>query len=246
MHENHDDDSDVDADQTAEIEKKPVADIVSSEYKYKQRVMLLSSRGIGHRFRHMMNDLSAMLPHSKKDNKLDVKANVQIINELAELNNCNNCIFFEVRRHEDLYLWVSRTPNGPSARFFVQDVHTMEELRMIGNCLKGSRPIVSFDQTFDTTPQYKLIKELFTQVFSTPRTSRRIKPFVDHVLSFSVSDDRIWFRNYQIVEKEGPGSEISLVEIGPRFMLTIVRIFEGSFGGPTLYHSSSFVSPAQV
>ncbi len=30
-------------------------------------------------------------------------------------------------------------------------------------------------------------------------------------------------------------SEASLVEIGPRFVLKLIRIFEGSFGGPTLF-----------
>ena len=34
--------------------------------KNKQRVLLLSSRGITHRMRHFMNDLEALLPHVKK------------------------------------------------------------------------------------------------------------------------------------------------------------------------------------
>lgn len=34
--------------------------------KNKQRVMLLSSRGVTHRMRHLMNDLEALLPHVKK------------------------------------------------------------------------------------------------------------------------------------------------------------------------------------
>ena len=32
----------------------------------KQRVLLLSSRGITHRMRHLMNDLETLLPHVKK------------------------------------------------------------------------------------------------------------------------------------------------------------------------------------
>lgn len=34
--------------------------------KNKQRVLLLSSRGITHRMRHLMNDIEALLPHVKK------------------------------------------------------------------------------------------------------------------------------------------------------------------------------------
>jgi ribosome biogenesis protein BRX1 len=39
---------------------------------------------------------------------------------------------------------------------------------------------------------------------------------------------------------------VTLVEIGPRFVLEIVRIFQGSFGGPTLYQNDSFVSPNEL
>ena len=38
----------------------------SLKKKNKQRVLLLSSRGITHRMRHFMNDLEALLPHVKK------------------------------------------------------------------------------------------------------------------------------------------------------------------------------------
>ncbi|XP_016349723.1 ribosome biogenesis protein BRX1 homolog isoform X2 [Sinocyclocheilus anshuiensis] len=37
--------------------------------------------------------------------------------------------------------------------------------------------------------------------------------------------------------------DASLVEIGPRFVLNLIRIFQGSFGGPTLYESPHFEPP---
>jgi ribosome biogenesis protein BRX1 len=148
----------------------------------KQRVLLLSSRGVTHRMRHLMNDIEALLPHVKKgkigaspydvgftrdtDSKLDSKSQLHLLPELADLNNCNNTLYFEARRHEDLYLWAAKTPNGPSVKMHVQNVHTMDELKMTGNCLKGSRGILSFDEAFDATESGKLIKELFTHVRS--------------------------------------------------------------------------------
>lgn len=42
------------------------------------------------------------------------------------------------------------------------------------------------------------------------------------------------------------GPEISLVEIGPRFVLTPIVILEGSFGGPVIYENKEYVSPNQV
>ncbi|KAJ7333311.1 Brix domain-containing protein [Mycena albidolilacea] len=116
--------------------------------KNKQHVLLLSSRGITHRMRHFMNDLEVLLPHVKKDSKLDCKSQLHLLPELADLNNCNNTLYFEARRHEDLYLWASKTPNGPSIKMHVQNVHTMDELKMTGNCLKGSRVSAELRQSF--------------------------------------------------------------------------------------------------
>ena len=40
----------------------------------------------------------------------------------------------------------------------------MAEVKLTGNCLKGSRPMLSFDLAFDAQPHLVLLKELFTQV----------------------------------------------------------------------------------
>jgi len=223
---------------------------VPKKKKNKQRVLLLSSRGITHRMRHLMNDLEALLPHVKKDSKLDSKSQLHLLPELADLNNCNNTLYLEARRHEDLYMWAAKTPNGPSIKLHVQNVHTMDELKMTGNCLKGSRGILSFDKGFDETEWGRLTKEVFTHIFGVPPTARKAKPFIDHVLTFSILDSKIWFRNFQILEKDpaepnGP-PKTTLVEIGPRFVLTPIRIFEGAFGGATVFSNPEFVSPAAV
>ena len=42
------------------------ASVAAKKKRNKQRVLLLSSRGITHRMRHLMNDLEALLPHIKK------------------------------------------------------------------------------------------------------------------------------------------------------------------------------------
>lgn len=145
----------------------------------------------------------------------------------------------------------------------------MEELHFTGNCLKGSRPILSFDATFDSAPHLRVLKELFLHMFGVPKGARKSKPFIDHVMGFTLADGKIWIRNYQISETEssslsatqdsssekpkvakakekGKETEISLVEIGPRFVLTPIVIQEGSFGGPIIYENKEFVSPNQI
>ncbi|EPQ29370.1 uncharacterized protein PFL1_03125 [Pseudozyma flocculosa PF-1] len=233
----------------------------------KQRVLMLPSRGVTSRMRHLINDLETLMPHSKKDSKLDSKSQLHLLNELAELHNCNNTLYFEARKAEDLYMWASKTPNGPSAKFHVHNIHTMDELKMTGNCLKGSRPLLSFDKAFDESPHWTLIKEMFTHMFGVPRGARRSKPFVDHVLSFSIVDNKVWFRNYQIIEND-PGAtaliaaaegaegkksrpkqeakQPTLVEIGPRMVLSPIRVFEGSFGGATVFENPEYISPNTI
>jgi ribosome biogenesis protein BRX1 len=212
--------------------------------KNKQRLLLLASRGIISSFRHLMNDLNLLLPHSKKESKWDSKGHLTSLNELCELCNTNNCLFFETRKKE-LYWWLSKTPNGPSVKFNVLNVFNMSELKLTGNCLKGSRAILSFDAGFDSEPFLKLTKEILTQTFGTPTTSRKKKPFFDHVFTFTWADGRIWFRNYQIIQDPTEADKMSLEEIGPRFVLQIVRIFDGSFGGSTIYENSEFKTAQQ-
>ncbi|XP_026111147.1 ribosome biogenesis protein BRX1 homolog [Carassius auratus] len=212
--------------------------VSSGKWTNKERVLVFSSRGISFRTRHLMMDLRTMMPHSKADTKMDRKDKLFVVNEVCEIKNCNKCIFFEAKKKQDLYMWISNVPHGPSAKFLVQNVHTLAELKMTGNCLKGSRPLLSFDPKFDQEPHYALLKELFTQTFSTPRYHPKSQPFVDHVLTFTIADHRIWFRNYQIIEEDA-----SLVEIGPRFVLNLIKIFQGSFGGPTLFENPHFQSP---
>lgn len=233
-----------------------------------------------------------MMPHGRKDAKFDSKSKLYQLNELAELYNCNNVLFFEARKGKDLYMWFSKVPNGPTVKFYAQNcecgrrpaglagnrhadigpVHTMEELHFTGNCLKGSRPILSFDCAFEQEPYLRVIKEIFLHIFGVPQGARKSKPFIDHVMGFSVADGKIWVRNYEIREVEkvkGEGGEeggeegeksnkgrkhkggdkdtdISLVEIGPRFVLTPIVIQEGAFGGPIIYENKRFISPNKI
>ena len=224
------------------------------QFMNKQRTLLISSRGVNFRHRHLIQDLNSLLPHSRKEPKLDTKKDLGQLNEIAELYNCNNILFFEARKHQDLYLWLSKPPNGPTIKFYVQNLHTMDELNFTGNCLKGSRPVLSFDHRFETSPHYKLIKELLIQNFGVPPNARKSKPFIDHVMSFSIVDDKIWVRTYEVSNsarnkseyEEEEQEDLSLVEIGPRFVMTVILILEGSFGGPKIYENKQYVSPNVV
>eukprot|EP00939_MAST-03C_sp_MAST-3C-sp1_P002043 g2043.t1 len=244
-------------------EKRP-GDVSSDKKRAmvsERRVLVFSARGLVSRYRHLMLDVRKILPHHKKDAKFDMRNNFHEIVEICEMKSCKNCLFFECRKKKDLFLWASHTPNGPAVKFHVTNVHTMAELKFTGNCLLGSRPVLVFDKLFDTIPHWKLIKEIFTQIFAPPVDHPKSKPFVDHAISFFIVDGRIWFRHYQIVTRtetqavkaaralkadnqtQFDNAKSSLVEIGPRFVMDVVRVFDNSFGGKTLFQNPKFVSP---
>ena len=109
---------------TARQPKKAVSESTTSTStspKIKQRVLILSSRGITHRHRHLLNDLYSLLPHGRKESKIDTKTKLYQLNELAELYNCNNILFFEARKGKDLYIWMSKPPNGPTVKLYLQN-----------------------------------------------------------------------------------------------------------------------------
>ncbi|GAM19211.1 hypothetical protein SAMD00019534_023860, partial [Acytostelium subglobosum LB1] len=209
----------------------------------KKRVLVMSTRGISPKNRHLMQDVLDLIPHSKKESKLDDRKSLAVINESCEMKSCNYAILFDTRKHTDLFLWMAKTPLGPTIKFGVSNVHTLDELQMTGNCLKGSRPFLHFDATFDAQPHLLLAKELLTQIFSTPKGHVKSKPFFDHVFSFFYQDGRIWLRNYQISDHEFKKQERLLTEIGPRLILSISKIFSGGFGGQVLYNNADFVTP---
>jgi ribosome biogenesis protein BRX1 len=138
----------------------------------------------------------------------------------------------------------------------------MGELGFGGNCLKGGRGVVVFDKSFDDqiggSEVSSLLREMLRGVFCVPSKGvRGMKPFIDRIIGIYGLDGKIWIRIYEIRESEKKltetqkaeiqaGTDISLVEIGPRFVLTPIVVLEGSFGGPVLFENKEFVSPNQI
>lgn len=187
-----------------------------------------------------MSDIKTLMPHHRPESKMERSKTLSLVNEMCEMKHCNKAILFEGRRKRDLYMWLSNIPKGPSAKFLIENIHTMGELKMTGNCLRGSRPLLSFDQKFDTIPHLSLLKELMIQIFGVPNHHPKSQPFIDHVYTFTFLDNRIWFRNFQILSEDG-----GLAEVGPRFVMNPVKIFEGSFTGNAIWENPDYVSPSK-
>lgn len=207
--------------------------------KTRARVLVLTARGINYRDRHFLRDLKMVMPHHKAEPKMERWKTLSVIKEMAEIKNCEKAFLLEGRHKKDLYMWLANINNGPSMKFLVESLSTMMELRLLGNCLRGSRPLLSFDRCFDTKPFLMLAKELLIQVFGVPMNHPKSQPFIDRLYTFTFIDKRIWFRHYQILSEDG-----ALSEIGPRFVLNPVKIFQDTFSGSTVWENQDYQSPS--
>uniref|UniRef100_A0A182JBQ1 Ribosome biogenesis protein BRX1 homolog n=1 Tax=Anopheles atroparvus TaxID=41427 RepID=A0A182JBQ1_ANOAO len=237
-----------DSDESSDEDIPPLKDTRTSDepvprktkWTNKQRVLVLCARGINHRDRHLMKDLKTLMPHHRAEPKMERWKTLSIVNEICEMKHCNKVVLFEGRRKRDLYMWLSNAGHGPSVKFLIENIHTMGEMKMTGNCLRGSRPLLSFDDEFTKQPHLALIKELLIQIFGVPNHHPKSQPFVDRVITFTFLDNRIWYRHFQILSEDG-----GLVEIGPRFVMNPIKVFDGSFSGTTIWENAEYQSPAR-
>lgn len=117
---------------------KDAGDIGTKKWKNKQRVLLVSSRGVSYLARHIILNIKTLLPHARADSKFNRKHGLMELGEIADIRNCNKVIYIEMHKKQDAFLWMSCVPSGPSVKFALENMHTMEELKLTGNCLKGT------------------------------------------------------------------------------------------------------------
>ena len=218
----------------------------------KTRTLIVASRGVSHQERHLVNDLINLIPNSKKECKIERDIAAEELNNICYMHSCKFCIYFEHRKRE-LVMWLFKSPGGPLAKFSVTNIHALNEIKLMGNCIKYSRPLLSFDKSFDEQEHLKLLKEMFIQTFNSPKGHPKTKPFYDHQICFYNIDNQIFIRVYQILNEikekftnADKEDKIQLLEIGPRFSLKLIRIFSDSLGGKTLYLNKDYIAPGII
>ncbi|OHT15371.1 Ribosome biogenesis protein BRX1 [Tritrichomonas foetus] len=201
------------------------------------KVLVLLKRGISPVIRHFLHDFNQLLQNPIKAPKFKGKDYV-MLNELADEKNCNVILLFETRHSTEHYLWFALTPGGPSMCFFVENIHSIEELHFIGKCTPRTRPLLFFDPRFNSTPALQIAKEILKQTFGPPFVGEQT--IVDTAISFFYEDGHIWVVRYQIMFDQDPPA---LFEAGPRFCLQPVLILGGSFCGKEIYKNKDFTPP---
>ena len=197
------------------------------------RTLVLGTRGIKARHRHLLRDLLQLLPHGKLGSKLATDDGLGGVLELCEDGECGAALLLDARDPRRLYMWAANCPDGPSAMFQVANIHTVAELKLEARRVSGARNVLVFDRSFETTAERRVLKALLTRAFAVPRDqAAAAEQPARHSISFSWLDGRIWMRVYRI-ETNVVGA-LDVAEIGPRLVLLPTRIIASGFGGAIL------------
>ena len=89
-------------------EEETVSTPAVKSYTNRQRLLVISSRGVTARFRHLQEDIKLLTPHHKTDSKLDAKGDVASVVEIAEFKSCNQIMYFECKKHQGKVFWDQR------------------------------------------------------------------------------------------------------------------------------------------
>lgn len=132
--------------------------------------LVLGTRGLKARHRHLMRDLLRLLPHGLAGSKHDTCDNsLAGVASACEDADCSAALLLDARDSERLFMWVVSCPDGPSAMFRVRNVHTVAELNFDTHRCAGVRNLLSFDASFDTSAHRRVLKALLVRTLSVPR-----------------------------------------------------------------------------
>lgn len=199
------------------------------------RCLLLGTRGLKARHRHLLRDLGRILPHGQPGSKLGADDGPSAVVQLCEDANCGSAILLDARDPRRLYMWAAGCPDGPSAMLRVRNVHTVAELNLSARRVLGVRNLLSFDAGFEACAERRVLRALLTRTFSVPDpaagTRRGLR--VKHTVTFSFVDGKIWVRVFRNNTADAQG-KVDVEEVGPRIVLEPVRIIASGFGGAVL------------
>lgn len=194
----------------------------------KRGVLVLAGRGVSNRFRHLHNDLLLLTPHSKKEQKVDTRKDLRLLQELADLSSCDHILLLESRNGQD-YLWISKRSQGPTIRLSITSFSTCEELGVLGNFYRNTRFLIN--SSLHTSVENDALLNLLSSIFSAGRDDCSS----DKILSLYEHSGTIVMRTFHISGDEA-------VEAGPRLGFDVDLMMRGCFSGEILFKRSGFIS----
>lgn len=153
-----------------------------------ERVLVLGTRGLKARHRHLQRDLLRLLPHGRPGSKLNTQDGLSAVVDACEDADCASALLLDARDPRRLYLWAAGCPDGPSAMLRVRNVHTVSELNVQARRCAGVRNLLVFDRGFDESADRRVLKALLIRTLSVPRSAVK-KTATAAASSRSAADD---------------------------------------------------------
>lgn len=179
--------------------------------------LTLSTRSAPVKIRYLMKDIGKLV-EIEEEQKWDLGKDYKELRKLVEISECDSVLFFQsTKRADDLWMGLL---DGISVLFRIYNVFTIRDCNFPVNPFKDCGYVLMFSQEFEEMEHLKHVKMVVEHIFR----SNEVK---DKALCFFYLDGMIWVRTYKIGEK--------LEEVGPRFVLEVLRVFERCFGGEILY-----------
>jgi ribosome biogenesis protein BRX1 len=133
------------------------------------------------------------------------------------------------KKKKNLYFFLRNVKGGSIFQFIINNLYSLKRSIFIGNAMKWSKPILTFDKNFLKIPHLRLLKPVLSRLVKSKVNDRNSEPYFDHMISFFYFNSKIWFRNYQInffdKKKNLQKNPIQFIEIGPRFSLFLRKLW---------------------
>lgn len=133
------------------------------------------------------------------------------------------------KKNKNLYFFLRNSEGGPIFQFIINNLYSLKRSIFIGNAMKWSKPILTFDKNFLNIPHLRLLRSVLSKLVKSKVNHHNSEPYFDHMISFFYYNSKIWFRNYQInffdKKKNLKKNPIQFIEIGPRFSLFLRKLW---------------------
>ena len=90
-------------------------------------------------------------------------------------------------------MWIGKI-DGPSIKYRIEKATSAEDQKLFGNCLRNSRPLISFGNEFLQSLDKKIEKNLWIDILNVPKNHPKSQPFFDKMIQLNYIDDKLYIR----------------------------------------------------
>jgi len=207
----------------AETGKRPrstVDDEYASAGVSDPRILVTTSRDPSQKLQEFAKEVRLIFPNAERLNRGSL--GIGQVMEAARRDSFTEVIMLQETRGVPDSIAISHLPLGPTVVFTIHNIVTRHDIEDVGT-MSEAYPHLVFENF--STPLGHRIQDVLKYLFPVPKAESA------RVITFDNSNDFISFRHHtykKVKGGKGPGGDVILSEVGPRFELTPYRITLGT------------------